>query len=281
MGELDTSVANTLTSILASIGNNSTSFYTAARDLVEKFESGLKVNSSTISNNLIQPVTSALSTIRGYYGSFYSTGSYLVSGFVAGIRNNIARAAAAAAAMAAAASSAARANLDEHSPSKVFEQIGRFVPEGFANGVYKAGHYVDESISAMSKDAIDGTNKSISEIANALDNDLDSKPTIRPVVDLSDIKNGADTIKGLLNINPSVGILSNVKAINDAMGRNNQNAGNIEVVAAINKLRNDLGKIGGSSRNTYNINGVTYDDGSNVAVAIQEIIRAIKLEGRM
>ena len=278
MNDIDTSVGTVLNSVLSSIGNSASSFHNAAKNLVERFESGMKVNSVTVSRNLIQPVSSAMSTIRGYYGSFYSTGSYLVSGFVAGIRNNIASAAAAAAAMAAAASSAARANLDVHSPSKVFEKIGMFVPKGFANGIYKAANFVADSIQSMSNIAIDGTQSALSRVAEIMDSDMDMQPTIRPVVDLSSVESSADRIGSLFGITPSLSVLNNVNGINSAM-KNNQTNQNGELISAINKLRKDIGTMS-TSTNTYNINGITYDDGSNVSDAIQTLIRAAIIERR-
>ena len=62
------------------------------------------------------------------------------------------------------------------------------------------------------------------------------------------------------------------------MNQRSQNGVNDEVVSAINKLRKEIGNISG---NTYNINGVTYDDGTNVSNAVEELIRAVKIEGRV
>ena len=50
------------------------------------------------------------------------------------------------------------------------------------------------------------------------------------------------------------------------------------VVSAINGLRKDISEM---PRNTYSINGITYDDGSNVAKAIETLIRATKIERRV
>ena len=81
-----------------------------------------------------------------------------------------------------------------------------------------------------------------------------------------------------MGINPSIGVLSTVGSINSAMNQRSQNGANGDVVSAINKLRNDLGSMSG---NTYNINGVTYDDGTNVSNAVEALVRAVKIEGRV
>ena len=81
----------------------------------------------------------------------------------------------------------------------------------------------------------------------------------------------------MLGMSPSVGVLSNVRSINSMMNRN-QNGANDDVVSAIN----DLGKaISNMSGDTYSINGITYDDGSNITNAVQSIVRAARQERRI
>ena len=43
---------------------------------------------------------------------------------------------------------------------------------------------------------------------------------------------------------------------------------------------NGLSALIGNTGNVYNVNGVTYDDGSNVSSAVRSLIRAAKIEGR-
>lgn len=50
------------------------------------------------------------------------------------------------------------------------------------------------------------------------------------------------------------------------------------MVSAIDKLRKGLNDIGGPS---YTINGITYDDGSNVANAVESLVRAARVERRI
>ena len=73
-------------------------------------------------------------------------------------------------------------------------------------------------------------------------------------------------------MNSTVGVRANVGAISSMMNSRGQNGANDDVVSAIDKLRKDLGNIGGNT--TYQLNGVTYDDGSNISSAIETIARA-------
>ena len=59
---------------------------------------------------------------------------------------------------------------------------------------------------------------------------------------------------------------------------NRQNGGNGDVISAIDKLRDDLKNV---NHTTYTINGITYDDGSNIAEAVKSIVRAAKVERRI
>ena len=129
----------------------------------------------------------------------------------------------------------------------------------------------------IAKEAKDGLGKAISKIKDSIESDMDTNPTIRPVVDLSNVANGAKAINGMLDMSPSVGVMANLRSISSSMS-NGQNGGNDDVISAINNLSK---KISGMSGNTYTINGITYDDGSNVSNAVETLIRATRIERRV
>lgn len=49
--------------------------------------------------------------------------------------------------------------------------------------------------------------------------------------------------------------------------------------SALTDLKDDLLNLS-QNGNTYNINGITYDDGSNVANAVGELVKVARVEGR-
>ena len=75
---------------------------------------------------------------------------------------------------------------------------------------------------------------------------------------------------------PSIGVMSNLDAISSGMKLNRQNGGE-NIVSAIEKLGKNLGNTTGD---TYNINGINYGDNTDVAEAIQTLVRAAKIERR-
>ena len=249
----------------------------AGKKAIEAFINGAEDKVSSAEKACKTMVTTCADAIENKRSSFYDAGEYLVKGFASGISENTYRAKAKAKAMAKAAAKAAEDELDINSPSKVFRAIGTAVPEGFAQGIDKLGHVVKSSAVSMADTAIGGVSNAITRIAEAVETDIDTQPTIRPVLDLSNIKSGAGTIGGLFG-NSSVGVLANVGAISTMMNRRSQNGGNEDVVNAIGKLRDDFVN---ADRATYNINGVTYDDGSNIRDAVETIVRYANIGRRV
>ena len=164
-----------------------------------------------------------------------------------------------------------------HSPSKVFAEFGQYLDEGLVVGLNKYSGKVSNSAESVGNDAIKSMSGALSGISLAVDSDIDSQPSIRPVLDLSNIESGAGTIGDLLSMEPSVGVLANVGSISSLMNKR-QNGGTLDILSAIESLGN---KLGDRSSNVYNVNGITYDDGSNVAEAIGSLIRAAKIERRI
>lgn len=256
-----------LNSIVTSIGGLGTQASTTFTTNVEN---------SAIKNAFDAPLNKAVSSARSGMSKFYDAGRYLVAGFANGIRDNIYLAQRAAIALADNTESAARSRLHINSPSKVFRKIGAGVPEGFAQGIERFSYLGARAVESMSNDAIGSASKVLSNVTAALTDDVNTQPTIRPIVDLSNVENSSDAISNMLAMDPTVSAFSNVHSISAMMNRN-QNGANDDVVSAIK----DLGKtIGKASGDTYQINGITYDSGSEVSDAIQTLIRASIIEGR-
>lgn len=168
--------------------------------------------------------------------------------------------------------------LGINSPSKEMIPIGQGIDEGMVVGIEKYQGLVTDATEDVGKTAVESMSNAISGISDVIDADIDSQPTIRPVLDLSDIESGANSINKMFGMTPSVDVMSNVGSISSMMNSNSQNGGNFDIISAIK----DLGaKISDMSGNSYVINGITYDDGSNVADAVESIIRAARIERRI
>ena len=214
----------------------------------------------------------------GTYTKFKVVGKYLVDGFADGITENTYKAAAKSTAMAEAALNAAKDTLDINSPSKEFRKIGGYVPEGFAQGIDRLSGLVTRSTEEMAKDSVNSALSSVSYIADVINSDIDAQPTIRPVLDLTNVKAGANTIGGMLS-GRTLSINTNrIGSISASMSSRQNGNGSSEIVSAIRALSNDIAN---TPRDVYNVNGISYDDGSNIATAVNDLIRAARIERRI
>ena len=251
-------------------------FLNVGKTLSASLANGIKSGSSEAKTAFSSALSESVSDIKSYYEAYYGAGSYLVDGFVDGINKNSFKAKTAASEMAKAAKEEIKKVLKINSPSKVFRDIGYSVPEGFAMGIDRMSRLVAGSAKNMAGSALDSTKKVLSNVVRMMNSDISSQPTIRPVLDLSDVSAGAGAINGMFNMTPSVGVMSNISAISSMMNRV-QNGANDDVVSAIK----DLGRtIGNASGDTYQINGITYDDGTEVSDAIGALVRAARIERR-
>ena len=256
------------------IASKQKSIETTMANSVAKAASGMSKNSGKIKSSMSKSLSSVVTSIRGYYTNFYNAGSYLVKGFSNGISANTFKAAAKARAMASAAKQAAKDELKEKSPSKEGYEIGDYFGIGFVNGIGNNVHTAFSVGAEMAKSAKNGLNATVDKLRKLIDTDMNLEPTIKPILDLSNIKSGAGSIGSIIG-NPSLEVMSNVGSISMMMNR--QNGDNEGIISAINKLRGDLGNIGGG---TYIVDGVTYDDGTNVSDADRTLVRAAKIERR-
>lgn len=162
-----------------------------------------------------------------------------------------------------------------NSPSKLTIKAGKWLGEGLVIGINNMGKKVYNAGYDMGDNAINAVSKAIASISEVINSDVDTQPTIRPVMDLDDVRSGMDTMNRMLGATPSVGVLANVNAISSSM-RGSQN-GTSDIVSAIKDMGKKLNSSGGD---TYQINGITYDDGSNVSNAVKTLVRAARIERR-
>ena len=84
-------------------------------------------------------------------------------------------------------------------------------------------------------------------------------------------------MNAMLGSSPYIGAIGRAESINSIMNHNIDSS-NADILSAIRDLSNKLDNM---SSNTYNINGVTYDDGSNIQEAVKQIVRAARIERRI
>ena len=255
--------------------NASSKFTSAGKEWMSKLASGIKSGSGGVNSAVASVINSAVSKAKSGSGQMRSAGASMMDGFAAGIRSRAAAAATAAASAVAQAISAAKSKLKINSPSKVFMEIGKWTVMGMEKGLDNNAYRVSRSATNMADGAIAAMQNSISMIANAVNDNIDAQPTIRPVLDLSNVEAGARSLNGMLGDSQLSASLSGDMSRSIGTIQNGNN--NRELLSAIKDLQGNVGNSG----DTYQINGITYDDGSAISSAVQTLIRAAKIERRM
>ena len=280
VSKVRTSATKIVTTAKTKIESEKGDFRTAGQTLISSFASGLSSSNSTISSNASAAAYNAVTGARSHRSSMFTAGQYVLQGFINGLKDPDMLHA-----IHDAGWKAGRLAVDSvndgaknGSPSKATRQSGIYVGEGFVLGMESMYNNVRNSGTELGASAIDGTRSAMTALLDTLNTDMDMQPTIRPVVDLSDVRTGAAAVSGIFGNVQTVGVRSNLNAINLAMNSRSQNRSNDDIISAINKLGDGLANNRGD---TYNFGDFTYDDGSNVANAVGELIRYAKIGRRV
>ena len=132
------------------------------------------------------------------YVNLVDIGYYIAEGFAQGVENTTEQVEESGVRAGKAFEEGARDSLGVKSPSRVMMTIGQFVGEGFIRGVGSYQQKVYDSAQGMGFSAIDGMSKAIQSTKDILSDNLDSSMVITPVLDLSQIQNGASAISSMM-----------------------------------------------------------------------------------
>lgn len=206
--------------------------------------------------------TSANIALSNLKPLFRVAGQNAGAGFVEGILEYVEKAAEAAAQVAQAAVDSMNQTLDAHSPSRKMMQSGEWGGEGFAIGLLNLVSSAKNAGTELADSAIDSITEAIGRARDVLENTEATQPTIRPVVDLSDVSSKARSINQTFSANRrfSVGVTASKVASASAGFSSGQNG-----------VSNSENASGGSSK-VNNIN-FTQNNYSPKALSRSEIYR--------
>ena len=251
----------------------SSSFTSLGNDMIKAIVAALARGANTVASTASSVALSGVSGARGQYGGYYSAGVFCVSGLAAGISAGQSAAINTAAAVAAAALAAAKAKLGIRSPSREFYAVGGYAIQGFVNALSDGKKTAGSAGTDVAEASLSGLQNSISAISALMQEGINTSPVITPVIDDSQVLSGIQSINNMMS---NLTVSRNMQMAGASFGVN-QNGDNSDVVSAINDLRKEIAD---RPQNIYTVNGITYDDGSNVSDAVGTLIRAINVERR-
>lgn len=131
------------------------------------------------------------------YGQFVSAGEFAGGGFVDGLAKKSADAYASGVLIGSQAAAGIRSALDIASPSKLTRKFGVFTGEGLILGMRSEAKDVQRAGKYLGVISADGIASALQLALDAIQNGTDFDPTIRPVIDLSDVNEKAMAINSL------------------------------------------------------------------------------------
>lgn len=262
---------------LAVIRGSFTAIKEKGREFLQSMIDGIKEKFDAAKQSVTDAIDKAKEGAKGCGKKLIQAGKDLIQGFIDGIEEKIEAAKKAIGDGVQACVNKAKAVLGIQSPSKVFKEIGRFTVEGFTVGLEKYGDQATNAAGDIANSVIDNVRNPLSNVAKILDGDMNVNPVITPVMDLSNVQLGSRALNGMLQDKTmQINGVSGKLASNVGVIQNGNN--NADIVSALKDLKNSVTN---SSGNTYQINGITYDDGSNVVNAVETLVRAARIERRI
>lgn len=202
-----------------------------------------------------------------------STGKNGGQGLADGLREKKPEVAAAASELAGTVKKHASIKLEVHSPSRVMYRIGDYATQGFILGIKEKFDKVGKVSEELGSTLISGTNGLTAMLVDSLASIEDYQPTIKPVVDMSNVNASAGLIGNLFSNNVSMnGTMKSVRAVGSINTKNAVAAQNsmIETVAekVAQKMSDSFAEKLGDTNHTYTFN-IPFDiNGREVAKSI-------------
>lgn len=196
-------------------------------------------------NEMADTFSDAMKTDANYE-KFKSAGRNAVDGFVEGLKQKKWLVSSNGNDIAQALVDSIEEKLKIESPSRVMYGLGDYAGQGFINALrdYVGLAYTEGGEVADS--ATTGIQQALEQSAYMFDTTVDVEPTIRPVLDLSNIDDGLGQMNGMFNATRSVQLADAANLQMSAKDANIQNEikiDNTDVVTAIGTLKDDIAEM--------------------------------------
>lgn len=263
---------------LAVLNGSINGFVQGGEDLVNGLIDGIVSLVTGVAEAAGRLVDAAIDGLGDCGTALYSAGENLVKGFCNGISSALSWVGDKAREIASKAKSAAEAALGIKSPSRVFMEIGRYTTEGFAVGLDKYAKNVIKPANNLAEGVLNNVRNPLTKIAKVVNDSIDANPTITPVLDLSNVEQNSRRLGDLVSGNGTLSLMTDkANLMTKSIGQIQNGKDNSDIVSVLKDLKDNLGNNGPS----YTINGITYDDGSNVVNAVETLVRAARIERRI
>ena len=255
----------------------------AGFDLLISFIDGLSKaideNFTDLLNSVLNLITTIIDSVvefltGGAVTDFCASGKAVIDGFIQGMGDMIDSVVQKAKDIAKAAVRTVKGWLGIESPSKVFRKIGVYTGEGLALGLEDSENSIANSAIGVGKTAKTAMEKAINGMSDVV-NGIDTQPTIRPILDLSDIESGATRIDKLSNSWNGYSIDGTVNLAKTTMGSLPLQPNSTSLTASMLEQLKKLGNTMSGEKNTTITNhfSITGDNPREIANEVSRILQ--------
>ena len=255
----------------------------AGFDLLISFIDGLSKaideNFTDLLNSVLNLITTIIDSVvefltGGAVTDFCASGKAVIEGFIKGMGDMIDAVVQKAKDIAKAAIRTVKGWLGINSPSKVFRKIGVYTGEGLALGLEDSENSIANSAIGIGKTAKTAMEKAINGMSDIV-NGIDTQPTIRPILDLSDIESGATRIDKLSDSWNGYSIDGTVNLAKTTMGSLPLQPNSTSLTASMLEQLKKLGNTMSGEKNTTITNhfSITGDNPREIANEVSRILQ--------
>ena len=246
---------------------------------IDGISKAIDENFDDLMNSVLNLITTIIDSVvefltGGAVTDFCASGKAVIDGFIKGMGDMIDSVVQKAKDIAKAAVRTVKGWLGIESPSKVFRKIGVYTGEGLALGLEDSENSIANSAIGVGKTAKTAMEKAINGMSDVV-NGIDTQPTIRPILDLSDIESGATRIDKLSNSWNGYSIDGTVNLAKTTMGSLPLQPNSTSLTASMLDQLKKLGNTMSGEKNTTITNhfSITGDNPREIANEVSRILQ--------
>lgn len=257
-GSAESIIKDAFSAMTQQTDSSGATLITKVGEILKLIKDVLSSYTNSFYNAMSNSLSGALRAGYDYVGRFKQMGRDLMTGLAEGISAN-GQAAINNARNVANAINTTVANIHQiKSPSRVFRSYGRYLMLGLGMGIKENADYAVNNAATAAVGVVDITKEQLSEknlreitgtllaaylyINQAINDAMDTNPVITPIVDLSQVQNGLNSMGGLFG-GSSMSYARNMYPYSYANG-SVQQAGRDSVAAQLDGIRSDIRMLG-------------------------------------
>lgn len=216
----------------------------AGAALDDYLSNGISNNAGVVKNSAKNTASQAANSVNTVRSKFYTVGQNLSEGLANGISSNSYLAVNAAHNMATAVTTELAKVPKVASPSKVAIRIGGFISKGLGIGITSEADYAVNAAGDLGNRALDAMRATIDRVRQIAAGELTVDPTIRPVVDMNNVRAGVSELNSMFGSYRASVRLAGSADIGRISAEIQNGSETKEIVSAIRGLKSDINSLG-------------------------------------